>query len=109
MYSKSTVTSIYRQRQQFTVFNNAQQCGTFRAIRPSSGIKGHGLKNSENALNTCWDSRNLVNFTIIVNILILGYGNCKNLRNLANSKIFLMHLTFFTILQLILTSEIRLW
>jgi hypothetical protein len=42
-----TVICIYRQRQQFTVFNNAQQCYVFRSIRPSSGINIHDLKTSE--------------------------------------------------------------
>jgi hypothetical protein len=41
------VICIYCQRQQFIVFNNAQQCYMFRPKRPSSGIDVHGLKTSE--------------------------------------------------------------
>jgi len=38
---------IYRQSQQFVVFNNAQQCYTFRSVRPSSGTNVNNLRKNK--------------------------------------------------------------
>ena len=41
---KIMTISVYRKRQQFIAFSNAQQCYMFRSVRPSSWINVRGLK-----------------------------------------------------------------
>jgi hypothetical protein len=41
------IICIHRQRQEFIVLNNAQQCYMSRSIRPFSGMNVHDLRKKE--------------------------------------------------------------